>query len=491
MRIRPASTPMSIDQTRSRTRRAAVLVAGLVVAVASLLAWVALPGGGAAPTSRSASASPAPVASEVATVLPSGSPAVAQCNGIANGGGQEVQCQVTVTNNLDVATGTTSSTVTVQACSGATNGTLTCTNTTENASVLISSVNQCNGSGSGGGGAATCAVHVVNNITGTVTPSPASVDQCIGSGTGGGTQPTVSCTPLGDTTSATITQCNGSGNGGGGKMRVQCTVDPSTQTSAVPVTVNQCNDSANGGGATVTCITSLTNNVIAVTPVPSLGVSKSASPTTVSAVGQTISYSFLVTNTGNVAVADIAVTDTQSAPAGALTAPPVCPDPTLQPSGTETCTASYVVTLADLDHGSISDSAVATGTYLAAAVQSSPSTATVTALLPSPPPAPPAPVPTAPVPTAPGSPLPPTGPTTALPAGVHSGTVAPTTGSGTGSGAATPVAAVSPTGSSPVAKGSLAVTGIAFLRLIEAAAILLVAGTMLLVIARRRRRLHT
>lgn len=478
MAHRPASTTTTNGHTGATRRKVAVLVVGLVAGAASLLAWVALPGGGAVPTPRATSAPSAAVVSETAAPLAAGSPAVDQCNGIDNVGGQEIHCLVTVTNNLDVATGTTSSTVTVEACSGATNATLTCTSTTVSSSQLVSSVNQCNGSASGGGGAAVCTVDIVNDITGAATPSAASIDQCIGSGTGGGTQPTVSCTPIGDTTSATITQCNGSGNGGGGTLRVQCTVDPSTQTSTVPVTVNQCNNSANGGGATVTCTTSLVNNIA------SLGISKSASPTTVSAVGQSISYSFLVTNTGNVAIADVAVTDTQSAPAGALAAPPACPDPTLQPSGTETCTASYTVTLADLDHGSISDSAVATGTYLAASVQSSPSTAVVEVVLP-----PPAPAPTAPVPT-PSVGLPATGPAPAR-AGTAGGPGAAPTGTGAGHGIGVQATAVSPTGSSPVAERSLAVTGIGFLRLIEATALLLLAGTTLLVIVRRRRRVHT
>lgn len=477
MRTRPASATMSSGQFGSTTRRAVVLAVGLALGVAALLAWVALPGAGVAPPARAGSAAVAPVVPEVAAPLSSGSPAVDQCNGIANVGGQEVQCQVTVTNHLDVATGTTSSTVTVQACSGATSGTLTCTTSTVTSSVLVTSVNQCNGSGGGGGGAATCTVDVVNTITGTATPTAASIDQCVGSGTGGGTQPTVSCTPLGDTTNATITQCNTSGNGGGGTMRVQCTVDPSTETSAVPITVNQCNGSANGGGATVTCTTSLTNDIIAVAPAPSLAISKSASPTTVSAVGQSISYSFLVTDTGNVAVGDIAVTDTQSAPAGVLTAPPACPDPTLEPSGTETCTASYEVTLADLEHGSISDSAVATGMYLSSPVSSLPSTAVVSAIVPAP----------APVPGASGAAAAPTAVATPTAGAAGSADVAPR-GSTAGGGVGAGVARASASGATSAARGSLAVTGLGFLPLMEAAAVLVMGGAAILVVVRRRRR---
>ncbi|MBK9726081.1 MAG: DUF11 domain-containing protein [Actinomycetales bacterium] len=43
---------------------------------------------------------------------------------------------------------------------------------------------------------------------------------------------------------------------------------------------------------------------------------KTADPTTVTAAGDTVDYSFVVTNTGNVTVTGITVTDTFTAPAG-------------------------------------------------------------------------------------------------------------------------------------------------------------------------------
>ncbi len=189
-------------------------------------------------------------------------PAINQCNGTDNAGGQGVTCTVTVINNLNVATGAASSTVTVNECHGAANAPLTCTPTTTSFTSLVTSVTQCDGSGNGGGGAVRCSVEIINNITGTATTTEATINQCNGSGTGGGTPPTVVCTPSGATTGATITQCNGSGNGGGGTARVQCTVLPSTQTSALPVTVDQCNGSGNGDGGIVICTVRVTNNII-------------------------------------------------------------------------------------------------------------------------------------------------------------------------------------------------------------------------------------
>jgi hypothetical protein len=203
----------------------------------------------------------------VTAAAPAPGAAVKQCNGTDNVGGQAVACKVTVTNNLDLNTGDTGSTVEVQQCHGAANAALTCTNDVTPSDQLTTSVDQCNGSGSGGGGTVNCEVRIVNNITGPGLPVPATIDQCNGSGAGGGTQPTVSCDPIGNTTDATITQCNDSGNGGGGTMRVKCTVTPSTESSALPVSVNQCNGSGNGGGATVTCTVSVTNNQITPPPV--------------------------------------------------------------------------------------------------------------------------------------------------------------------------------------------------------------------------------
>lgn len=203
-------------------------------------------------------------------------PAVSQCNGTDNVGGQAVECHYTVTNTISGAT--TSSSVTLTECHGSANDapTMVCTSSTETSTDLVTSVDQCNGSGNGGGGTVECTVDVINNITGTVTPTAATVNQCNASGTGGGTAPTVLCDPFpANTTSATVTQCNESGNGGGGTQRVRCTVGSSSTTSALlTVTVNQCNGSGNGGGATVVCSTSLTDNVTGPSPAPTV------SPTT-------------------------------------------------------------------------------------------------------------------------------------------------------------------------------------------------------------------
>ncbi|GII81977.1 hypothetical protein Sru01_69590 [Sphaerisporangium rufum] len=113
-------------------------------------------------------------------------------------------------------------------------------------------------------------------------------------------------------------------------------------------------------------------------PEPALSLVKSASPTTVSVAGQTVSYSLLVTNTGNVTVRTLAAADTAFSGTGT---PPVftCPVTTLVPQGTTTCTGTYRVTQADIDAGTVTDTAVATGTGPAGqGITSNGSTATVT-----------------------------------------------------------------------------------------------------------------
>ncbi|MEV5573787.1 hypothetical protein AB0L06_27410 [Spirillospora sp. NPDC052269] len=94
---------------------------------------------------------------------------------------------------------------------------------------------------------------------------------------------------------------------------------------------------------------------ITATANPSLTVDKSADPTTFSGPNQTITYHYLVTNTGNVTLDNVGVTDDQ----GLLVS---CPVTTLEPGQNVDCTATYTTTQADVDFGSIHNSATAHGT---------------------------------------------------------------------------------------------------------------------------------
>ncbi|MFD8768638.1 DUF7507 domain-containing protein [Microbacterium oxydans] len=74
-----------------------------------------------------------------------------------------------------------------------------------------------------------------------------------------------------------------------------------------------------------------------------------------------VTYSFLVTNTGNVDLTAIAVTETAFSGTGS---PPVtsCPQTTLGSGESMTCTAGYTLTQADIDAGEVTNTAQVTGT---------------------------------------------------------------------------------------------------------------------------------
>ncbi|UFU02799.1 DUF11 domain-containing protein [Ruania suaedae] len=111
---------------------------------------------------------------------------------------------------------------------------------------------------------------------------------------------------------------------------------------------------------------------------PGLSVEKSAAPESVGAEGEEITYSFLVTNTGNVTLSDVSITEQEFSGTGDLSAIE-CPAATLAPEATTTCSATYVVTQADVDAGEITNTATAGGTPPGSEepVGSEPSTSTV------------------------------------------------------------------------------------------------------------------
>lgn len=148
---------------------------------------------------------------------------VNQCNGIVTGGGSNVYCNVTITNNVPLGTSTSPATV-----------------------------DQCIGSATGGGSTETCAP------SGSTTN--ATVTQCNGSGTGGGTyngEPTVDCTVTGSTSAdpVTVNQCNGTATGGGSAVTCMTTqsdnfIAPVTTTTTAPSGTGGSGTPAPGSGGT-------------------------------------------------------------------------------------------------------------------------------------------------------------------------------------------------------------------------------------------------
>lgn len=116
--------------------------------------------------------------------------------------------------------------------------------------------------------------------------------------------------------------------------------------------------------------TNNTSTVMTQPPAPSIAVVKTSDVNSVDAVGQVVKFSFDVTNTGNVPLSGVGVSDDAATGfTGTGTLPPVdCPSTTLAIGGDEVCTTSYTVTQADVDAGSIDNSATVEGTAPAATV---------------------------------------------------------------------------------------------------------------------------
>ncbi|WP_458573397.1 DUF7507 domain-containing protein, partial [Clavibacter phaseoli] len=83
--------------------------------------------------------------------------------------------------------------------------------------------------------------------------------------------------------------------------------------------------------------------------------------TEITAAGQVVTYTFVVTNTGNVRVTDAAPIETEFSGSGDIGAfAPESAD--LAPGESATFTAEYTVTQADVDGGVLTNTATATGT---------------------------------------------------------------------------------------------------------------------------------
>ncbi|WP_029138595.1 DUF7927 domain-containing protein [Nakamurella lactea] len=98
-------------------------------------------------------------------------------------------------------------------------------------------------------------------------------------------------------------------------------------------------------------------------PEPGLAMVKSADPVNGGAVGSTVTYSFRITNTGNVPLTDVHPVEGAFSGTGTLSAIS-CPAAAaeLAPGAEVTCTAGYTLTDADVAAGRVTNTATATGT---------------------------------------------------------------------------------------------------------------------------------
>ena len=98
------------------------------------------------------------------------------------------------------------------------------------------------------------------------------------------------------------------------------------------------------------------------TPGISLVKSASASGAASFTVGQLITYSFVVTNTGNVTLSNPTVAEGAFTGSGVLSPVSCPPTQSLAPGAQMTCTATYTIVQADVDRGSVVNDASASGT---------------------------------------------------------------------------------------------------------------------------------
>src|SRR6218665_917723 len=107
-------------------------------------------------------------------------------------------------------------------------------------------------------------------------------------------------------------------------------------------------------------------------PPPGLSLVASVSPTLVSRAGERVSFSFVVVNSGEVALSDVRVSFSFAAPAGPALTNIVCSGggQLLEPGGRVTCTADeYVVTQSDIGNRGIFGTARASGVSGGSAVR--------------------------------------------------------------------------------------------------------------------------
>jgi len=239
---------------------------------------------------------------------------------------------------------------------------ITCTVTNTAKPVAISLVKSASTAGTGVAGDHVTYSFVVTN-DGDLALSGVHVDETAFSGTGvlgAITCPQTTLAPLAQTTCTadyTLTQPD---------------VDAGTVTNSA---------TASGNPPGSTAVVSSASSSATVTPgrTAALTLVKSASAST-AAEGDTLTYSYRVTNSGSVTVSDVAITETAFSGSGVLSAAS-CPTGAVTPASTVTCTVTYQVTAADVAAGRLTNTATARATAPAGMVDPTSATSTVAVTL--------------------------------------------------------------------------------------------------------------
>jgi gliding motility-associated-like protein/uncharacterized repeat protein (TIGR01451 family) len=126
----------------------------------------------------------------------------------------------------------------------------------------------------------------------------------------------------------------------------------------------------NTASATYTCggpvYTETASETVGATQIPALNIEKTSttSPNSFDAAGDRLTYNLVVTNTGNVTLTNIVVSD----PIAALASSTIA---VLEPGMSTTITASYIVTLADMNRGYVLNTATASTSFNGDAISDS------------------------------------------------------------------------------------------------------------------------
>jgi uncharacterized repeat protein (TIGR01451 family) len=136
-------------------------------------------------------------------------------------------------------------------------------------------------------------------------------------------------------------------------------------------------------GSVATTTSSPSSFSVPIAADPSITLAKSVAPATANHAGDTLGYSFLVTNTGNVSVHTVTIAEGTFSGTGGTPAAS-CPSGSLLPGQTITCAATYQVTQADVDAGSITNTATAAATPAGGGTVSSASSSAIITLTPQP-----------------------------------------------------------------------------------------------------------
>ena len=255
------------------------------------------------------------------------------------------QCVNAAQGNAVLASGTgTTGTFVMPASPAGTGATIQCTFTNALPQPALSVVKTASGTVSKAGDQVLYSFLVTN--TGNVSLTGVGVTE--GAFTGSGSLPSPSCpgtvlaagAQMTCTTTYTLTQAD---------VNAGSVANTATATGMDP------------GGSPVTSPESSAS--VTAAPAPGISLVKSASPSDQASftVGQVITYSFLLTNTGNVSLTGVGVIEGAFTGSGSLSAPS-CPGTVLAPGAQMTCTASYTLTQADVDAGTVRNTATATGT---------------------------------------------------------------------------------------------------------------------------------